>query len=201
MHEVGIASPMDRYASYPHQFSGGMQQRALIALALVCMPALILADEPTTALDVTIQAQILDLMLRINKEHHTTIVLVTHDLGVAAEFCDTIAVMYAGRIVEHGAAEDVVSNPLHPYTRGLLSCRPQAERQGEKVRPIPGNVPDMLQLPPGCAFAPRCPLARDACVQGPVPTVQTPDGRKSRCLEPIHYERDPSWTWTDAVRL
>ena len=198
MVEVGIPSPMDRYSIYPHQFSGGMQQRALIALALVCGPALLLADEPTTALDVTIQAQILDLMRQINQEHHTAVILVTHDLGVAAEFCDTIAVMYAGRIVEQGPAEAIVGNPQHPYTRGLLACRPRISEYGQKVQPIPGNVPDLVDLPPGCSFAPRCPHARPACEEGPVPLLQPEAGVFNRCLIPVDYVREPGWTWDRA---
>jgi ABC-type dipeptide/oligopeptide/nickel transport system ATPase component len=146
MAEVGIPSPMDRYAAYPHQFSGGMQQRALIAIALACGPALILADEPTTALDVTIQAQILDLMRRINQDRGTAIILVTHDLGVAAEFCDTIAVMYAGRIVEQGPVDEVVMHPQHPYTQGLLACRPRVSERDLRVQPIPGGSAPWLRL-------------------------------------------------------
>ena len=201
MHEVGIPSPMDRYASYPHQFSGGMQQRALIAMALICGPALLLADEPTTALDVTIQAQIVELMRKINRERGTAIILVTHDLALAAEFCDRIAVMYAGRIVEQGSTDKVVNDPQHPYTRGLLACRPRVDLREQRVDPIPGNVPDLAALDEGCAFAQRCPLARSVCGEGPVPLMVGADGRSNRCLEPVGFHREPGWTWEDVVRV
>jgi len=201
MSEVGIPSPADRYWAYPHQFSGGMQQRALIAMALACGPSLLLADEPTTALDVTIQAQILDLMRQINQEHHTAVILVTHDLGVAAEFCDTIAVMYAGRIVEQGPVDEVVTQPQHPYSRGLLACRPRISDKGKKIQPIPGNVPDIVDLPNGCAFSPRCPLARPICNEGPVPMFQTSEISFSRCLALVNFERIPTWSWEHIVRV
>lgn len=198
MNEVGLPNPMDRYAAYPHQFSGGMQQRALIAMALVCGPALILADEPTTALDVTIQAQVLDLMSRINRDRGTAIILVTHDLGVAAEFCHTVAVMYAGRIVEQGPIDRVVEAPQHPYTQGLLGSRPRlADRQ--KIQPIPGEVSDLIDLPDGCAFAPRCPHCQAACEEGPVPLIEVEPGHPSRCLRHVEYRREPGWRWTDRV--
>jgi oligopeptide/dipeptide ABC transporter ATP-binding protein len=199
MDEVGIPSPMDRYAAYPHQFSGGMQQRALIATALVCEPALLLADEPTTALDVTIQAQILDLMRRINREHGTAIILVTHDLGLAAEFCGRIAVMYAGRIVERGTVDQVVERPLHPYTQGLLACRPRISVRNLRIQPIPGNVPDLASLPPGCAFAPRCPQRKQVCEGGPIPTVAVADGHLSRCLLHVDYRYEQNWGWGDII--
>jgi oligopeptide/dipeptide ABC transporter ATP-binding protein len=200
MEEVGISPAKGRYMSYPHQFSGGMQQRALIAIALVCRPALLLADEPTTALDVTIQAQILDLMQRINEEHGTAIILVTHDLGVAAEFCDQIAVMYAGRIVERGGVDEIAEDPQHPYTRGLLACRPRIATPRRPIAPIPGNVPDLAELPEGCSFAPRCPHQRQICTQGPIPLVETSEAHISRCLIHTGYERDPQWTWADRLR-
>ena len=199
MEEVGISSPMARFHAFPHQFSGGMQQRALIALALVCNPALLLADEPTTALDVTIQAQILDLMRRINREHGTAVILVTHDLGVAAQFCDNITVMYAGRIVEKGPVDQIVENPRHPYTQGLLNCRPRIVRPREPIAPIPGNVPDLVDLPSGCAFADRCSQAKPTCELGPVPFVEVAEGQFSRCLAHTHYRRDPAWTWESVV--
>lgn len=164
MSEVGIPAPEARYRAYPHEFSGGMQQRALIAIGLACQPKILLADEPTTALDVTIQAQIVALMKSINEEHNTSIILVTHDLGLAAEFCDQIAVMYAGRVMEIGPTDDVVENPQHPYTEGLLRCIPDIGHR-QRIQPIPGSVPDLAELPPGCAFAPRCNYAKPVCSQ------------------------------------
>jgi len=199
MAEVGIPEVNDRYGSFPHQFSGGMQQRVLISIALACNPALLLADEPTTALDVTIQAQILDLMRRINRTHGTAIILVTHDLGVAAEFCDSIAVMYAGRIVETGYIDQIIENPQHPYTQGLLNCRPQITTPKKPISPIQGNVPDLISLPKGCAFAPRCRLIRPVCEEGPVPLIETEDGHQSRCLMYTDFRRSPIWTWTDRI--
>lgn len=201
MEEVGIPSPIDRYSAYPHQFSGGMQQRTLIAIALVCNPALLLADEPTTALDVTIQAQIVELMQRINQERGTAIILVTHDLGLAAEFCNRIAVMYAGRIVEQGKVDEVVEHPLHPYSQGLLACRPRISMRDLRIEPIPGNVPDLANLPAGCAFAPRCLYIQDQCEDGPIPLVSTSDGRLSRCLIHLNFQRDLAWDWDDIVRI
>ena len=201
MEEVGIPAPLDRYMAYPHQFSGGMQQRALIAIALVCGPALLLADEPTTALDVTIQAQIVDLMRRINHDHGTAIVLVTHDLALAAEFCDRIAVMYAGRIVEQGTVDQVVLDPQHPYTQGLLACRPSIAVADQRIQPIPGNVPDLAHLPAGCTFAPRCAFSRPVCEQGPAPMIATESGQMSRCLIHTGYQRQAGWQWEDIVRV
>lgn len=201
MAEVGIPSPMDRYAAYPHQFSGGMQQRALIAIALICGPALLLADEPTTALDVTIQAQIIDLMKRINRQHGTAIILVTHDLALAAEFCDRIAVMYAGRIVEQGTVDQIVERPQHPYTQGLLACRPRISIQDQQIQPIPGNVPDLVDLPPGCAFAPRCSQYKQVCEEGPVPMIEINSGQFSRCLLQSNYWREVDWKWDDIVSI
>lgn len=182
MSEVGISSPMDRYRDYPHQFSGGMQQRALIAIALACEPQILLADEPTTSLDVTIQAQIMDLMRRINQEHGTAIILVTHNLDLAAEFCQRIAVMYAGRIVEIGTTDQVIESPQHPYTRGLLTCIPRIAAQRTRIEPIPGNVPDLANVPPGCAFAERCSLAQPICQQELVPLFEVAPGHHVRCL-------------------
>ncbi|MFZ5631676.1 MAG: ABC transporter ATP-binding protein [Bacillota bacterium] len=166
MREVGIPSPESRYREYPHQFSGGMQQRALIAIALACEPKLLLADEPTTALDVTIQAQIIDLLRKINRTHHTSIILVTHNLPLAAELCDEIAVMYAGRIVEKGPAEVILQGPRHPYTMGLLNAVPlPGKNHGARLATIPGTVPDLSDPPPGCVFHPRCPQAGGECAR------------------------------------
>jgi oligopeptide/dipeptide ABC transporter ATP-binding protein len=199
MNEVGIPSAMDRYASYPHQFSGGMQQRTLIAIALACSPALLLADEPTTALDVTIQAQIINLMKQINRDRGTAIILITHDLGLASEFCDRIAVMYAGRFVEQGTVEEIVENPRHPYTQGLLNCRPRIGERNQTIRPIPGNVPSLANLPDGCAFASRCLNVREVCSQGPIPMFETDSGHRNRCLITSNFHRDPDWDWDTVI--
>lgn len=180
MKEVGIPAPEMRYKEYPHQFSGGMQQRALIAIALCCEPDLLLADEPTTALDVTIQAQILQLLKKINETRGTSIILVTHDLAVAAEFCDEIAVMYAGRIVERGKVDDVIENPKHPYTQGLLRSIPKIGSK-EKLRPISGTVIDLVDLAEGCEFAPRCEFRKEACNR-PVPMVNIEKNHTARCV-------------------
>jgi oligopeptide/dipeptide ABC transporter ATP-binding protein len=168
-----------------------MQQRALIAIGLACEPAILLADEPTTALDVTIQAQIVDLMRRINREHGTSIILVTHNLGLAAEFCHNIAVMYAGRIIERGPVDQVIEEPKHPYTQGLLACLPRITAKTQTIQPIPGNVPDLADLPPGCAFAPRCPLVRHECWQADLRLRAVTPGHYARC---ILYEAGERYT-------
>ncbi|MBC8264813.1 MAG: ABC transporter ATP-binding protein [Anaerolineales bacterium] len=183
MADVGIPVPRQSARRYPHQFSGGMQQRALTAIALACEPQVLLADEPTTALDVTIQAQILTLLDKINREHGTAIVLVTHNLGVVAEFCQRIIVMYAGQLMEQGQIDQVTEDPAHPYTRGLLCCLPKIGARREKVSPIPGLVPDLADLPPGCPFSPRCDQVMPECSQvDDIPLKTLPDGRLVRCL-------------------
>jgi len=183
MQDVGIPSPADRAKAYPHQFSGGMQQRAIIAIALSCEPRLLLADEPTTALDVTIQAQIMALLNKINQEHGTSIILVTHNLGLVAEFCENIIVMYAGWMMEKGSVDEVIADPKHPYTMGLLRCLPRISAERRKIRPIPGLVPDLADLPPGCPFSPRCDQAMDACRHDqPIPLKELDGGRLVRCL-------------------
>ncbi len=153
---VGIPDPKRRLKSYPHEMSGGMAQRVMIAMALACEPELLIADEPTTALDVTIQAQILDLMRNLRDETGTAIILITHDLGVVAEMCDRVAVMYAGEIVEQTDVESLFRTPLHPYTRGLIGSIPVVGDVREELAVIPGNVPNLIDLPKGCRFAPRC---------------------------------------------
>ena len=158
---VGI--PAARATEYPHQFSGGMKQRVVIAIALACNPKLLLADEPTTALDVTIQAQVLDMMNELKEKLGTALLMITHDLGVVAKVCDMVAVMYAGRIVEYGTLEDVFNTPMHPYTEGLFNSLPNIRDRKAALKPIPGLMPDPTKLPVGCAFEPRCQYATDAC--------------------------------------
>ena len=161
--EVGIPAPERRIDGYPHEFSGGMRQRVVIALALCAEPELIIADEPTTALDVSVQAQIISLLQRLGREHGTAIMLVTHDMGVIAETADRVAVMYAGRIAEIGPVQDVVQNPLHPYARGLMGAIPTLAQNASRLVQIPGSMPRLSAIPPGCPFNPRCPHAWDRC--------------------------------------
>lgn len=168
--EVGIPAPDKRIDSYPHEFSGGMRQRVVIALALCAEPELIIADEPTTALDVSVQAQIISLLKRLGREHGTAIMLVTHDMGVIAETADRVAVMYAGRIAEIGPVRDVVQNPLHPYAKGLMGAIPSLERDTDRLVQIPGSMPRLSAIPPGCPFNPRCPFVFDRCrIERPEP--------------------------------
>ena len=162
--EVGIAAPEIRMDSYPHQFSGGMRQRVVVALALAAEPQLVIADEPTTALDVSVQAQIITLMKRLAQDHHVAIMLITHDMGVIAEAADRVAVMYAGRIVEIGPVQDVVHTPRHPYSQGLMGSIPRLDQSAGRLVAIPGAMPRLDAIPPGCAFHPRCPHAFARCI-------------------------------------
>ena len=167
---VGI--PADRYDEYPHQFSGGMKQRVMIACALVCNPQLLIADEPTTALDVTIQAQVLELINKLKTELNTAMLLITHDLGVVNEVCDRVAVMYAGSIIEQGSVDEIFDHPSHPYTNGLFGSIPNLEEDTDRLKPIPGMMPDPSNLPEGCAFAPRCAYCTEICQKRKPETVQ-----------------------------
>ena len=182
---VGIASPAERLAQYPHQFSGGMRQRVAIAIALLHSPDLIIADEPTTALDVTVQGQILYEMQKLVRESGTALIWITHDLAVVAGLADRIAVMYAGRIVELGAADDVLETPRHPYTRGLLDSVPAATAPGQRLRQISGSTPSLITLGPGCAFRQRCPRAAEPCEV--MPALTQVGGRELRCYFPLQY--------------
>jgi peptide/nickel transport system ATP-binding protein len=181
---VNIPRPSQRVNDYPHQFSGGMRQRVMIAMALSCNPKLLIADEPTTALDVTIQAQILKLMMELNGRVGAAIMLITHDLGVIAEMCDRVAVMYAGRVVESGAVLDIFDRPAHPYTRGLLASRPKISAGAQWLSTIEGTVPALGQMGPGCSFAPRCPLARTACTSVPALREVGPE-HQAACVVPF----------------
>ena len=175
-----VQIPGQRYREYPHEFSGGMRQRVVIAMALACNPGLIIADEPTTALDVTIQAQVLELMRSLKEEFSTAMIMITHDLGVVGEVCDHVAVMYAGRIVETGSLEQIFGNARHPYTLGLFRCIPDIEEETSKIRPIEGLMPDPLDLPSGCPFHPRCPQCMDVC-RTVVPGVLDDGGHRVMC--------------------
>lgn len=178
---VGIPSPEERINSYPHEFSGGMRQRVMIAMALACHPKLLIADEPTTALDVTIQFQILRLMKQIQEQEGTTIILVTHDLGVVAELCDRVIVMYGGKIMEEGTVEDIFYRPSHPYTKGLLGSVPSVHGGKERLVPIPGSPPDLLNPPKGCPFCYRCGNAMELCVEELPEFYQVGEGHCSAC--------------------
>lgn len=183
---VGIAET--RANDYPHQFSGGMKQRVVIAIALACSPKLLIADEPTTALDVTIQAQVLELMKDLINNRDMSMLMITHSLGIVAEICDDMAVMYAGRIVEKGTVDDVFNSMRHPYTEGLFNSLPNLKEQGEMLEPIKGLMPDPADLPPGCTFAPRCPYATEAC-SAAVPELQSVDGSSTHFVACHAYAR------------
>ena len=177
---VGISS--DRIDEYPHQFSGGMKQRVIIAIALACNPKLLLADEPTTALDVTIQAQILDMIQELKKETGTAMILISHDLGVVAQTCDRVAIIYAGRIVENGSLHDIYHNPQHPYTKGLLESIPSLTKDVKRLNPIKGLMPDPSDLPPGCPFAPRCNHVCPECSETVPVLKEVSPGHFSGCI-------------------
>ncbi|MFD9392896.1 ABC transporter ATP-binding protein [Streptomyces sp. NPDC060000] len=175
MDRVRIPGARERVRDYPHQFSGGMRQRIMIAMAMALEPALIIADEPTTALDVTVQAQVMDLLAELQREYRMGLILITHDLGVVADVADRIAVMYAGRIVESAPVHDIYKAPAHPYTRGLLDSIPRLDHKGRELYAIKGLPPNLMNIPPGCAFNPRCPMAQDVC-RTDVPPLYAVDG-------------------------
>ena len=177
---VGI--PRERGLEYPHQFSGGMKQRVVIAIALACMPKVLIADEPTTALDVTIQAQVLEMMKELRDKTGTAMIMITHDLGIVAESCDYVAVMYAGRIIEYGTLDEIFNNTRHPYTEGLFNSLPNINNRVGKLKPIPGMMPDPRALPDGCAFADRCAYATEACRQKQPETIRINDDHTVACL-------------------
>jgi peptide/nickel transport system ATP-binding protein len=176
---VGIKA--ERSMDYPHQFSGGMKQRVVIAMALACNPELIIADEPTTALDVTIQAQVLDLMKKLKDKFNTSMIMITHDLGVVAEICDYVAIMYSGEVVEHGTREHIFHNALHPYTKGLFACIPNLYEDEKRLKPIKGLTPDPVNLPKGCKFHPRCPYAMEICSKESPKPAMMEEGHMVKC--------------------
>jgi oligopeptide transport system ATP-binding protein len=181
LERVRIPAAKERIGDYPHQFSGGMRQRVMIAMAIALEPEILIADEPTTALDVTVQAQILELMADLQREENMGLILITHDLGVVAEVADKVAVMYAGRIVEQASIKEMFASPAHPYTVGLMDSIPSLETKAGELRAIKGLPPSLVALPPGCSFAPRCPLAFDRCRQEVPAPVEVGPGRMSRC--------------------
>lgn len=181
LHEVGIAHAEQIVDDYPHQLSGGMRQRVMIAIAMACSPSLLIADEPTTALDVTIQAQILDLMRKLAADNNMALLLITHDLGVVAEMCDRVAVMYAGKVVEEGQVRHIFNNPQHPYTIGLMNSIPKIDGERKRLQPIDGNVPSLRNMPAGCRFAPRCAHAMDVCRQESPTFHDVEPDHRSRC--------------------
>ncbi|GGW19324.1 ABC transporter ATP-binding protein [Streptomyces libani subsp. rufus] len=186
MDRVRIPGAAQRVRDYPHQFSGGMRQRIMIAMALALEPALIIADEPTTALDVTVQAQVMDLLAELRREYRMGLILITHDLGVVADVADRIAVMYAGRIVESAPVHDLYKAPAHPYTRGLLDSVPRLDQKGQQLYAIKGLPPNLTRIPSGCSFHPRCPLARDVCRTDEPPLHAVSGSRRSAC----HFWRE-----------
>ena len=181
--EVGIPAPDRRVAEYPHQLSGGMRQRVMIAMALSCEPKLLIADEPTTALDVTIQAQILELLEELSLSHGMAVLLITHDLGVVAEVCDRVVVMYAGQVIETGTVNEIFTEPAHPYTRGLLASLPSVTNSGRRLNSISGTVPNPVDWPRGCRFRERCPEAGDGCEEEQALVTLESAGRSSRCCK------------------
>ena len=183
---VGI--PGDRFDEYPHQFSGGMKQRVVIAIALACSPELLLADEPTTALDVTIQAQVMEMIAKLKKDFNTSMIMISHNLGVIAEVCDDLAVIYAGEIVELGSKEAIFDRPTHPYTRGLFEAVPHLDEDTERLNPISGLPPDPSNLPEGCHFSPRCPHGQERCKVEKMGLIEIEPGHFSRCTRFANQE-------------
>jgi oligopeptide/dipeptide ABC transporter ATP-binding protein len=196
---VGIPAPEQRLRDYPHQFSGGMAQRVVIAIAIAANPHLLLADEPTTALDVTIQDQILALLVRLQRERGMGMILVTHNLGVVAETCDRVGVMYAGQLVEVAPIAEILRQPRHPYTLGLLSCVPRVERRSNDLRPIPGAIPDLVNPPAGCRFHPRCAFATNECRVGTMSLLPVGPGHWSACIHHDHLASTTGQIKTPAV--
>jgi oligopeptide transport system ATP-binding protein len=189
MDRVRIPAAKERVGDYPHQFSGGMRQRIMIAMALALEPALVIADEPTTALDVTVQAQVMELLAELQHEYDMGLILITHDLGVVADVADRIAVMYAGRIVESAPVHDIYKEPAHPYTRGLLDSIPRLDQKGQELYAIKGLPPNLMNIPPGCAFNPRCPMAQDVC-RTDVPPLYEVNGEDSGRRSACHFWRE-----------
>jgi len=182
LREVGISSPLDRLNDYPHQMSGGMRQRVMIAMALICEPDILIADEPTTALDVTIQAQVLDLIRHLQKKKSMALLLITHDMGVVAEMADDVIVMYASQAVESGNVYQIFDHMAHPYTMGLFQSRPSRQTAKGELKAIKGSVPQLTHYPKGCRFHPRCPFAMDKCREGQVPDFKIEEGHVAKCL-------------------